>query len=272
MSAGGGGPRDGGPGGGGRTRWARLSGLAAVAVGLPLVLAGCRGGSAADFEEDRVKEHVLFVYDRSTSLPNHKLELAQDLTAQRVRGLEHGDRVAALQVLQRSLAEPPRRWSQPVPEREFEDRRIPDDSVTLARFRNDVRDFLVSFADTADRDHINGTDLLSTFHDVGEELRAAPDHQATMYVFSDMLQSTPEIEMERLLRMPARDWVEEAAAAGTLPDLRGLCVVVIGARVDTEAAQRVKAFWTEYFEATGAELADRNYVLRPVEIPREPCS
>ena len=65
--------------------------------------------------------------------------------------------------------------------------------------------------------------------------------------------------------------MEAAAANGMLPDLRGLCVVVVGARVDTEAAQRVKKFWIDYFEQTGATLRDENYMHRPVSVPAEPC-
>ena len=78
--------------------------------------------------------------------------------------------------------------------------------------------------------------------------------------------------MEGLRRMPPAGWVTEAAQKGTLPDLSGLCVVAVGARVDTEAAQSVKSFWMEYFETTGAKLEDRNYVLRPVRLPTSPCS
>lgn len=238
-----------------------------------LTLPACRDGAAADADEEAAEpgDLAIFVYDRSWSIPDYGLELARDLTAQRLRTLEHGDRIAALEVLQRSLAEPPKRWSQAVPEREFPEQRVPRDSVTLARFLRDARDYLVAYADTAGRSEIMGTDLLSTLHDVAAELRAAPEHRATLYLFSDMLQSGPEIEMEGTRRMPGREWVSEAQAAGKLPDLEGLCVVVIGARVDTDAAQRVKDFWKEYFEATGATLYDSNYMLRPVTVPERPC-
>ena len=65
--------------------------------------------------------------------------------------------------------------------------------------------------------------------------------------------------------------LEAAAASGMLPDLRGLCVVIVGARVDTESAQRVKKFWIDYFEATGATLNGENYMHRPVSVPSGPC-
>ena len=46
-------------------------------------------------------------------------ELARQLTNNRIRKLDHGDRIAAHQLLQLSLEEPPRRWSETVPQREF---------------------------------------------------------------------------------------------------------------------------------------------------------
>ena len=241
-----------------------------VAVGL--VAPGCSGGAAADREGGSgPAELAIFVYDRSTSIEDYQLELSRQLTNQRIAALEHGDRIAAFQVLQLTLAEPPRRWSQQVPEREFADRAIARDSITLARFLQDARDYLRPFSDPAERNNIDGTDLLSTLHDVGEEVRAHPDQAATLYLFSDMLQSNRMIDMEGLRRMPPNGWVENALASGLLPDLRGLCVIVVGARMDTEAAQRVRSFWAEYFDATGATLLDENYTHRPVSWPPDPC-
>ena len=44
---------------------------------------------------------VVFVYDRSTSISGHQLELARQLTNERIRKLDHGDRIAAHQLLQK---------------------------------------------------------------------------------------------------------------------------------------------------------------------------
>lgn len=254
----------------------RILGATVLACGVSVAaMSGCRGAVAEDAERkaaaDGPSELVLFVYDRSTSIPDHTLSLARDLTNGRIDQLHHADRIAALQVLQLSLAEPPQRWSQMVPNREFDNQAIASDSVQRVRFLRDAQDYLASYSDTTGRSEINGTDLLSTLHDVGEELRAFTDHEATLYVFSDMLQSTPAIEMEGLRRMPSEHWVKEKYAKGMLPELEGLCVVVVGARVDTDAGQRVKRFWTEYFEVTGATLLDRNYTLRPVRLSERPC-
>lgn len=249
-----------------------MSRAACSVLALSIVGAGCTGGTAADKEDEGgPRQLALFVFDRSTSIEDYQLELAQQLANERISALRHGDHLAAFQVLQLSLAEPPRRWSQAVPEREFDDREIARDSITLARFLRDAKDYLRPFSAAADRDNITGTDLLSTLHDVGEEVRAHPEHAPTLYLFSDMLQSNRMIDMEGLRRMPRDGWAEAAAASGMLPDLRGLCVVIVGARVDTESAQRVKKFWIDYFEATGATLSAENYMHRPVSVGSEPC-
>jgi hypothetical protein len=250
----------------------------AALVALPL-LGGCgtsEGNAAAGEGEGgsiarSTPELVIFVYDRSSSIEDHQLKLARDLTNDRIRKLDHGDRIAAHELLQLSLDEPPKRWSETVPQREWTDQAMSRDSVIRARFLRDAQDYLVVFTDTTGRAEIDGTDILSTMHDVAADLQAAPNRQAVLYVFSDMLQSNRTIDMEGLRRMPPSSWVTDQASKGTLPDLTGLCVVVIGARVDTEASQRVKSFWDEYFGATGAKMLERNYTLRPVTLPEHPC-
>ncbi len=225
----------------------------------------------ASENESRVPELAIFVYDRSASISAYQLELAQQLTRQRIQALTHGDRIAAVQVLQLSLDEPPQRWSQDVPKKEWEGMDLARDSVTLARFQRDADAYLRSFTEAENREEIMGTDLMSTFHDVAAEVRPFRDYRTVAYVFSDMLQSGTEVEMEGLRRMPGDDWVESRSTSGRLPDLDGVCVVVIGARVDTNSSQRVKDFWVEYFQATGANLYEHNYSLRPVSLPLDPC-
>jgi len=251
--------------------------LGAVAL-LPL-LGGCgtpEGNAAAGEGEGgtavkSTPELVVFVYDRSSSIEDHQLELARQLTNERIRKLDHGDRIAAHELLQLSLDEPPKRWSETVPKRQWQEMAMSRDSTIRARFLQDAQDYLIVFTDTTGRSEIDGTDILSTMHDVAADLRAAPNRMAVLYVFSDMLQSNRTIDMEGLRRMPSSSWISQESSKGTLPDLAGLCVVVIGARVDNDASQRVKSFWDEYFEATGARLIDRNYTLRPVTLPEHPC-
>lgn len=246
--------------------------LSAASLSAMLLSVACTGGTAADKDDGSgPRKLAIFVYDRSMSIEDYQLELARKLTDEQLGRLRHGDHIAAFQVLQLSLAEPPRRWSQDVPHREFERMEVARDSVTLARFLRDARDYLRPFSEPAERENITGTDLLSTLHDVGEEVRAHPQYAPRLYLFSDMLQSNRMIDMEGMRRMPSEGWVEAAAANGMLPDLRGTCVVVVGARIDTEDSQRVKEFWMDYFEATGATLREENYMHRPVSLSADPC-
>lgn len=251
--------------------------LRATCLGLAF-LAGCgtpeassAGGEEGTELTRTPPELVVFVYDRSTSITGTQLEIARRLTNERIRKLDHGDRIAAHQLLQLSLEEAPLRWSETVPAREFTERAMASDSVSRARFLRDAQDYLITFTDSTSRDDIGGTDILSTLHDVAADLRAAGGRSATLYLFSDMLQVNRDMNMEGLARMPPSNWVERESAKGTLPDLSGLCVVVVGARVDTDMGQRVKSFWDEYFEATGATMLDPNYTLRPVTLPERPC-
>jgi len=249
-----------------------------MAAAIPL-LGGCGTpeGNAAAGEGERgttiksTPELVVFVYDRSSSIEDHQLELARQLTNDRIRKLNHGDRIAAHELLQLSLDEPPKRWSETVPQRQWQEQAMSRDSTIRARFLQDAQDYLVVFTDTTGRSEIDGTDILSTMHDVAADLQAAPNRKAVLYVFSDMLQSNRSIDMEGLRRMPSSSWVSQEEGKGTLPSLSGLCVVVVGARVDNDASQRVKTFWEEYYEATGATMIDRNYTLRPVILPEHPC-
>ncbi len=80
--------------------WKRLALVAAASVPL---LGGCgtQEGSAAAGEGEggtiinSTPELVVFVYDRSSSIEDHQLELARQLTNDRIRKLNHGDRIAA---------------------------------------------------------------------------------------------------------------------------------------------------------------------------------
>jgi hypothetical protein len=127
----------------GRTRAAAA--LVASITGLGLAACGPGPNLDASEAESGPPELAIFVYDRSASISDYQLELAQQLTRQRIAALSHGDRIAAVQVLQLSLDEPPQRWSQDVPKREWEGMDVARDSVTLARFQRDADAYLRAF-------------------------------------------------------------------------------------------------------------------------------
>ena len=240
-----------------------------------LAVGGCRElaqpGQASDVTHAPARDQLVFVFDRSVSIQDHELVHARDLTNDRLGRLDYGDRVVAIELLQQALSEEPRRWATQVPEREYENQVVPRDSITKQRFVQDVRDYIEGFSTPEGRENIGGTDILSTLHLVGAELQAHSGHRTTFVLFSDMLQANRVMNLEGLTRMPADNWVSQQASQGTLPDLSGLCVVLVGAREDTRVSQIVKGFWEEYFRVTGATLLDQNYTYRPVQIPDRPC-
>ena len=91
--------------------------LACLLGAMALTGCGTQEGAASGGEGEggvvkrSTPQLVVFVYDRSTSISDHQLELARQLTNDRIRKLDHGDRIAAHQLLQLSLEEPPQRWS-----------------------------------------------------------------------------------------------------------------------------------------------------------------
>lgn len=249
----------------------RLHGAPLAGLLLAAGLAACGGDPPPPPPDDGPPQQLILLYDRSSSIQDHELQHYRELTDEVAGELGHGDRLVAMELLQLSLTEAPRRWAQEVPEREFQDRAISRDSVALARFVTDVRDYLTTFTDVADREELLGTDILSTLQNVGDEVRSYPGYRTILVIFSDMLHATRDLNMEGLQRMPGPEWAERTAAEGRLPDLSGVCVLVAGARVDTPEAQRVKSFWTDYFQATGATLLDRNYGYRPPRLVPESC-
>jgi hypothetical protein len=239
-----------------------------------LTFLGCRdigGGQAQAAGEVKTPELLIFVSDRSSSIQPHELEHARSLTRERLRNLDHGDRIVAIEILELSLAEEARRWSQEVPSREFANQHVARDSITRVRFIQDAVDYIGTYFDPEGRGGIGGTDILSTLHLVAAELAAYPGHRPVAILFSDMLQANALMNMEGMLRMPPSNWVQTQASLGTLPDLSGLCVFVVGALNDTSQGRIVQAFWEEYFKATGAVLEPLNYSYRPVQIPHRPC-
>jgi hypothetical protein len=253
----------------GRLEIGAAFGLLAVAVGCrDLAESGQASGAPA---APVVHEQLVFVYDRSGSIQNHELEHARELTRERLRSLDYGDRVVALELLELELSEEPVRWATQVPEREFPNQLVPRDSIAKSRFIQDIQDYIPRFSEPEGREDIGGTDILSTLHLVEAEMRAAPSHRTTIILFSDMLQANRVMNLEGLTRMPAENWIQDQAARGTLPNLTGLCVVLVGPREDEPMFQVVKDFWQKYFEVTGATLRDENYNYRPVSIPETPC-
>jgi hypothetical protein len=115
--------------------------------------------------------------------------------------------------------------------------------------------------DTTRVGRIPHTDILATLFTASQYLHGADHRPTTIILLSDMLQSANGIEMEGLKSMPPPGWIDQQQKLGTIPDLTGVCIVVVGADASTAAGVTIRDFWTEYFKAAGATFDPRNYVL-----------
>lgn len=111
--------------------------------------------------------------------------------------------------------------------------------------------------------HFQQTDILGALQLASEIFAQQPDAgRKTLVLFSDMRQSTPELNLESLKIVPS--FCTVPARSGTPPALRNVQVDVLG--VDGAGRsmvywQSLKCYWTAYFRDSGADL--RNYsVLR----------
>lgn len=113
---------------------------------------------------------------------------------------------------------------------------------------------------------VMSTDLFSTFHRAAQYATARPQDTTIVFILSDMLHSTRELDMERGT-VPSRGWIEARKSEGTLPDLRGACVVIDGADVSSASGARVRAFWLGWLTAAGAgPVKYRNMISDAAEV------
>ena len=106
-----------------------------------------------------------------------------------------------------------------------------------------------------------GTDIfgalwrLKAMMDSDPQVRSGATRE--IWIFSDMINETPTLMMPALAATGPQKMLEQAKANGLLVPLRGYKVHVCGASMrglSPQAWNIVKAFWTDYFRAAGADL------------------
>ena len=109
--------------------------------------------------------------------------------------------------------------------------------------------------------------MLTTLYRAADYAKAANGRRTTLLLLSDMLNATRELNMERAGGVPDSAWIAARVGEGRVPDLRGVCVVVVGADVRTGTGVAVRRFWEGYLRAAGAEVAEyRNMVSDAGEV------
>ncbi|HUE77107.1 MAG TPA: hypothetical protein VMM83_04130 [Longimicrobiales bacterium] len=210
---------------------------------------------------------VVAVVDFSGSQTSHASGEARRYLERVVNGLRYGDRLVLLEMYRTGPRDSVGSFVQDMPEPIRPGAVTSYDQRELHAARRGVLNALPIFFDPALVRTVPTTDLLTTMHIAAEHLRDGGGREDELILLSDMLQSTPRFEFEGARRMPPEGWVASQGEQDLLPSLEGTCVVVIGADHTTPEGQRVRRFWSEYFDAAGAVLDAGRYRLRA---PTEP--
>jgi hypothetical protein len=194
--------------------------------------------------------------DRSGSRTPHEMAGDRQLLADIIGELGFGERIVVLQVHHSGRSDGARRWASEMPKPSHPASPTPVERQSLTRTRSAAALAATALFDSA---RANRTDLIATLFDVSDMIRGSQPSHPRIIVLSDMLQSTPELNMENGGAASADRWLQEKKRQALLPDLARACVVVVGGDRSTEAGARVFRFWQEYFSAAGAELKPSNY-------------
>jgi hypothetical protein len=235
------------------TRTAAFIGLGALVLNTGCSAAGADAPSGASLT---VPYLTTVLIDRSGSRKPNEIAGDRQLLKEIIEQLGFGERIVVLQVHHSGRSDGARRWASemPMPANSFHP--TPVDWQALNRTRSAAA---LAATELFDSLRPNRTDLFATLFDVSDVIRGSPPSRPRIIMLSDMLQSTPELNMENGGVASMEEWLREKKRQGLLPDLARACVVVIGGDRSTESGARVYRFWQEYFAAAGAEMKSANY-------------
>ena len=225
---------------------------------LLILIAGCTSVDASSAAQEQPKPRQQIVaFDISASRTNRERLEARQFAERIVADLRNGDAIEMLQVHDTGLRDSAKHWSAVVPSAKDPTNPKNSEKMRIDRVRKGARlniGILLGAPKGAAMAH---TDLLATLFRVSDIVRDRSGRESNLYLLSDMLQSTAELNMER--GMPPSNWVPTREAEGRIPNLRGVCVVVIGADASSAGGIAVRRFWQAFFTAAGAQLLENNY-------------
>jgi hypothetical protein len=169
-----------------------------------------------------------------------------------------GDRLIMIETY-RTGVDSAGQWQDSIPAQRIPGTLTGRDRRNVDRFRLVASQMASTFFDPAAAGKVMSTDLFHTLYRAADYAKAANGRRTTVVLLSDMLQSTREVDMERPGGIPPDSWTNGLKAEGRLPDLRDVCVFVVGADATTRSGARVREFWRHYFEASGASFRPENY-------------
>jgi len=221
-------------------------------------------------EPSRTPQHFIVLVDRSGSRSVQQLADMRIVLQRLVYQLSWGDQLRILEVMQ-SDRDRIREFARTMPTPESPGSPSRRDAIVSGNSKRALMRFGSIVSDTAGVREVRWTDLLATLRRAGDYVRGNPQ-QPTIIILSDMLHSTPELQFERIERIPAPSWLAVQKELGLLPSFGGVCIMALGVETGSTRAVRARRFWESYFQTTGASLHRDDYraalVSGPIECRR----
>ena len=160
---------------------------------------------------------------------------------------------------------------------------FPSDSITANRLEYDANRALMIKNTLNKGRHVldyraprSGTAILDALTLAQSYFNSYPSAKTKyLVIFSDMVEVSNHYQFNHrnLTSKAITRFIRRERSAGTLPDLGGVKVYVVGAGVTVGSAlppgeiQAVKRFWLRYFEVTGADLNPSRYGPTLIRFP-----
>lgn len=236
---------------------------------LTIVLLGCgsTGAQPPAAAPPAARQYIVGI-DLSASRTPTQLADGEALLRAVVNGLEPGDRLVLIQTYQ-TRRDDAVRWEMELPRLREAGRPTAGERKKIERERTTALAVVPTFFDVRQSRTIMSTDIVQTLFRAADYAKARPRDSTIVLLLSDMLNATPELDMEKAGGIPGRGWIASRAREGRLPDLAGVCVFAVGADVASRRGAQAREFWLAYLREAGAVMPDgayRGLVTRKEEV------
>ena len=208
--------------------------------------------AAAAATTSSMSKQLIVAADISPSQPREVLQGHAELAGALVTRLSFGDRLVVLQVRDKGVTAAHKGRTLTAPTAKNARKVLSSDRRQLDAFHKTAVQMTKEVIDPGKSKALANTDLLATLQIAGQYVQDT-GRKPVIVIMSDMLQTVGDRNFEREAP-PGSEWIASQKNAGLIPDLRGACVLVVGADVTTPRALQIRKFWEGYFRAANARV------------------
>ena len=263
--------------------------LVAGLLATGLAIAGCGTQpqpAAQSWDAQPAPASYVVVCDVTQSTRDSRDEYVEGL-ARVLEGVRHGDRIIVMSAEDSSVQNSELWAEETLPRLEFTPSPAPDTDNQLLldawqreqeqRYTEGLEEFAAAHDLAAWREETlarledkvlgrvaSGTDLAGALYLAGQLLdssSAPQDRRLVMFTDGLIQTSAADWRNGRVTASDVKELVKQARSDGSLPDLKGVAVTLIGARADDEARlAALRGAWSDYVAACGGELDPRFFM------------